>query len=246
MFISSFKNNTEFLAEPWGWPAKFQFNNYIYALKYGVGKYFINSIIITVASVLCTVFFSALCAYAISRFQFKGKNLVFVFILGGMMISPEVNLVSLFKLLQNIHLYNTRVGLIITYCVFEYSFTVLLFRSYMLSLPKAIEESALLDGCSVMQSFLHIVIPMCKPIISSGALFTTMHVWNEYMFATVFIESDSLRTIPVGLVTLQAALKTDYPVLISGLTLSAVVVIIAYFIFQKQFIRGLSQGSIKG
>lgn len=162
------------------------------------------------------------------------------------MISPEVSLVSLFKLLHSLKLYNTHMGLIITYCVFQFSFTVLLFRSYMLSLPRSVEESAMLDGCSVWKTFWYIVVPMCKPILASGALFATMHVWNEYMFATVFIESDSLKTIPVGLVTLQAALKTNYPVLISGLVISAAVVIIAFLVFQKQFIRGLSQGSIKG
>ncbi len=246
MLLSSVKDNTSFLTEPWSWPKTFRIGNYWYALKYGVGRYFLNSLLVTVVSVFLTVVFSALAAYAVSRFQFKGRNLVFLFILGGMMISPEVNLVSLFKLMQNLKLYNTHLGLIITYCVFQFSFTVLLFRSYMLSLPRAVEESALLDGCSVLKLFIHIIIPMCKPILASGALFATMHAWNEYMFATVLIESDSLKTIPVGLVTLQAALRTDYPVLISGLVISASVVVIAFLVFQKQFIRGLSQGSIKG
>ena len=193
-----------------------------------------------------TVFISALASYILSRFQFKGKNIIFLFILGGMMISPEVNLVSLFKILQTLELYDTYIGLIITYCVFQLSFTVLLMRSYMLSMSQEIEESAFLDGCSVFKVFLYIVVPICKPVIASGALFATMHAWNEYMFATVFIESDKLKTIPVGLVTLQSALKTDFPVLISGLVISAAVVIIAFFIFQKQFIRGLTQGSVKG
>ena len=246
MLVSSVKDNTSFLTEPWSWPKTFRIGNYWDALKYGVGRYFLNSLLVTVVSVFLTVVFSALAAYAVSRFQFKGRNLVFLFILGGMMISPEVNLVSLFKLMQNLKLYNTHLGLIITYCVFQFSFTVLLFRSYMLSLPRAVEESALLDGCSVLKLFIHIIIPMCKPILASGALFATMHAWNEYMFATVLIESDSLKTIPVGLVTLQAALRTDYPVLISGLVISASVVVIAFLVFQKQFIRGLSQGSIKG
>lgn len=245
MVVSSLKNNTEFLSKPWGLPSVLKWENYAYAMKYGVGRYFLNSLIVTAASVAGTVFFSALAAYALSRFQFKGRNAVFLFILGGMMISPEVNLVSLFKLLQDLKLYDSYLGLIITYCVFQFSFTVLLFRSYMLSLPKAVEESACMDGCSVIKSFLYIVLPMCKPVLASGALFATMHSWNEYMFATVFIESDRLKTIPVGLVTLQSALKTDYPVLISGLVISAAVVIAAFLIFQKQFIRGLSQGSLK-
>ncbi|MCI6017861.1 MAG: carbohydrate ABC transporter permease [Clostridiales bacterium] len=246
MLVSSFKSNTEFLADPWGLPSVWKIENYAYAIKYGVGRYFINSVIVTIGSVFLTVFISALASYILSRFQFKGKNIIFLFILGGMMISPEVNLVSLFKILQTLELYDTYIGLIITYCVFQLSFTVLLMRSYMLSMSQEIEESAFLDGCSVFKVFLYIVVPICKPVIASGALFATMHAWNEYMFATVFIESDKLKTIPVGLVTLQSALKTDFPVLISGLVISAAVVIIAFFIFQKQFIRGLTQGSVKG
>ncbi len=246
MIISSMKTNTEFLKDPWGLPSIWHWDNYAYAFKYGVGKYFMNSVIVTVVSVFVTVFFSALAAYVVSRFQFKGKNLVFLFIIGGMMISPEVNLVSLFKLLQTLHLYDTHAGLIISYSVFQLSFTVLLMRSYMLSMSQEVEESAFMDGCTSFKVFLYIVVPICRPVLASGALFATMHAWNEFMFATVFIESDDLRTIPTGLVTLQAALKTDYPVLISGLVISAGVVIIAFLIFQKQFIRGLAQGSVKG
>ncbi len=246
MLLSSLKNNTEFLSSPWALPSVFKWENYAYAIKYGVGQYFLNSVIVTAVSVFLTVFFSALASYVLSRFQFKGRNLVFLFILGGMMISPEVNLVSLFKLLQSLKLYNTHMGLILTYCVFQFSFTVLLMRSYMLSMSQEIEESAFLDGCTSFKVFTRIVMPICKPVIASGALFATMHVWNEYMFATVFIESDKLKTIPVGLVTLQSALKTDFPVLISGLVISAGVVILVFLVFQKQFVRGLTQGSVKG
>lgn len=246
LLVSSLKNNTEFLSDPWGLPEVLNFGNYIYAVKYGVGRYFLNSVLVTGCAVILTVFFSALASYVLARFRFKGRNLVFIFILGGMMISPEVNLVSLFKLLQSLRLYNTHAGLIITYSVFQFSFTVLLMRSYMLSMSESIEESAFLDGCSTFKVFLYIVVPVCRPVLASGALFALMNDWNEFMFATVFIESDKLKTIPVGLVTLQAALKTNYPVLISGLVISAGVGIAAFLIFQKQFIRGLTQGSVKG
>lgn len=220
MLISSVKNNTEFLSSPWSLPDKIHWENYAYAVKYGVGQYFFNSIIVTVGTV--------------------------IMIVAGMMISPEVNLVSLFKLMQKLKLYNTYLGLIISYSVFQFPFTVLLFRSYMLSLPKSVEEAAMLDGCSVIQMFTKIVLPMSKPILFSGALFATMHAWNEYMFATVFVESDKLKTVPVGLVSLQTALRTDYPVLIAGLTISAAVVVVVFLIFQKQFVRGLAQGGVKG
>lgn len=246
MILSSLKTNREFLTDPWGLPEVWQWENYVLAFRQGVGKFFFNSVLVTAVSVLLIVIISAMASYALSRFEFKWKGAIFIFIIGGMMISPEVNLVSLFKLMKITHLYNTHIGLIIVYCVFDLAFTVLLMRSYMLSLPKEIEESAFIDGCSIAQVFAKIVLPMCRPVLASAALLATMNCWNEYMFAAIFIESKELRTLPVGLASLQKALSTKYPILIAGLTMSAVVVIIAFLIFQKQFIRGLSQGSVKG
>ncbi len=209
-------------------------------------KFICNSLFYVFVIVVLDLFINSICGYALAKFEFKGKNLIFIMIVAGMMISPEVNLVSLFKLMQKLKLYNTYLGLIISYSVFQFPFTVLLFRSYMLSLPKSVEEAAMLDGCSVIQMFTKIVLPMSKPILFSGALFATMHAWNEYMFATVFVESDKLKTVPVGLVSLQTALRTDYPVLIAGLTISAAVVVVVFLVFQKQFVRGLAQGGVKG
>lgn len=115
MLISSVKNNTEFLSSPWSLPDKIHWENYAYAVKYGVGQYFFNSIIVTVGTVIMTVLCCSLASYVLSRFEFKGKNLIFIMIVAGMMISPEVNLVSLFKLMQKLKLYNTYLGLIISY-----------------------------------------------------------------------------------------------------------------------------------
>ena len=148
--------------------------------------------------------------------------------------------------MQSLHLYNSLVGLILLYVSFKIPFTVILIRSYMLTLPKEVEEAAYIDGCTAWGVFWKIALPVCRPILASAALLAGMDAWNEYMFAAVFIESNSLKTIPVGLVGLQDTLSTNYPVLIAGLTISASVMIILFLIFQRQFIRGLSQGSVKG
>lgn len=245
MLLSSLKTNTEFFSSVWGFPEELMFENYVYAFTNGVGQYFTNSLLYTAASVALSVFFSALAAYALSRFEFRGRNILFVAVMAGMMISPEVNLVSLYSLMQDLNLYDTRIGLILVYTVFRFPFTVVLMRSYMLSLPRSVEEAALLDGCNVMQVFLRIALPMSKPVLASGALFSAMYAWNEYMFATIFIESSELRTIPIGLQSLKTAMRTDYPVLIAGLVISASVTIIAFLCSQKYFIRGLAQGSVK-
>lgn len=246
MVSSSLKTNVEFYASPWSVPAKLMWENYVEAFKFGVGKYFLNSVLVTSVTIVLTVIIGAMASYILSRFQFRGKELVLYLFLGGLTISPEVNLVSLYKLMQSLHLYNSLVGLILLYVSFKIPFTVILIRSYMLTLPKEVEEAAYIDGCTAWGVFWKIALPVCRPILASAALLAGMDAWNEYMFAAVFIESNSLKTIPVGLVGLQDTLSTNYPVLIAGLTISASVMIILFLIFQRQFIRGLSQGSVKG
>lgn len=246
MILSSLKTDVEFYESPWAFPADPKWGNYMQAVRYGVGKYFLNSIMITAATIILTVLVSSFVAYILSRYSFRGKGLVILLVIGGMAISPEVNLVALYKIMRNLHLYDSRPGLVFLYSAFRLSFSILLIRSYMLGLPWAVEEAAYIDGCSAFGVFWHIVLPMSRPILASAALLTGMDAWNEYMFAVTFIEADGRKTIPVGLVSLESTLRTNQPVLISALVISSSVLIILFLLFQKQFIQGLTTGSVKG
>ena len=246
MILSSLKTDVEFYESPWAFPADPKWENYMQAVRYGVGKYFLNSIMITAATIILTVLVSSFVAYILSRYSFRGKGLVILLVIGGMAISPEVNLVALYKIMRNLHLYDSRPGLVFLYSAFRLSFSILLIRSYMLGLPRAVEEAAYIDGCSAFGVFWHIVLPMSRPILASAALLTGMDAWNEYMFAVTFIEADGRKTIPVGLVSLESTLRTNQPVLISALVISSSVLIILFLLFQKQFIQGLTTGSVKG
>lgn len=246
MFISGFKNTTDLFTNTWALPTKWNFGNYVQAWKSGVGRYFFNSVFVTCCTVVGTILISALAAFILSRFEFKGKKIIFILVIGGLMLSPEVSLISLYKLLQNLKIYNTYFALIIPYVAFRIPFTIFLLRSYFISLPKEVEESAYIDGCGSFGTFWHVVLPMSKPIIATASLLAAMAAWNEFMFALVFIESDKLRTIPVGLMNLRGAFSTDWAVLLAGLAISALPMIILFIVFQKQFVKGLTAGSVKG
>lgn len=246
MFVSGFKTTSELFNNTWALPAHWNFQNYIDAWNQGVGRYFLNSVIVTVSTVVLTIFISATAAFVMSRFEFRGKRLMLVFVVGGLMLSPEVSVISLFKLLQSLKIYNTYLALIIPYTAFRIPFTVFLLRSYFLSLPREVEESAYIDGCGTFRVFWSIVLPMSKPIIATASLLTAMSAWNEFMFGLVFIESDKLRTIPVGLMNLRGAFSTNWSVLLAGLSISALTMIIFFLLFQKNLVRGLTEGSVKG
>ncbi|MFS0865652.1 carbohydrate ABC transporter permease [Fredinandcohnia sp. 179-A 10B2 NHS] len=244
--LSGLKSNSDFFLNTWTLPKEWLWKNYKAAWDAGVGEYFFNSVLVTVISVLLILLIGAMAAYGLSRFQFKGQNLLLMLILSGLMLAPQVSLIPLYKLLQFLGLYNTYGALILPYVAFQLPFAIFLMRSYFLSIPRELEESAIIDGCNSWKVFWHIIIPMGKPIIASAALLTGMFVWNEFMFALVFIEDSSLRTIPVGLMNLRSQLNTNFGIQLAGLAISALPMIIAYIIFQKQFVRGITAGGVKG
>ncbi|AST91055.1 ABC transporter permease [Sutcliffiella cohnii] len=244
--LSGLKSNSDFFLNTWTLPKEWLWSNYKAAWDAGVGKYFFNSIFVTLVSVLLILLIGSMAAYGLSRFQFKGQNVLLILILSGLMLAPQVSLIPLYKLLQFLGLYNTYGALILPYVAFQLPFAIFLMRSYFLSIPRELEESAIIDGCNTWKVFWHIILPMGKPIIASAALLTGMFVWNEFMFALVFIEDSSLRTIPVGLMNLRSQLNTNFGVQLAGLAISALPMIIAYIIFQKQFVRGITAGGVKG
>ncbi|MDN3017899.1 carbohydrate ABC transporter permease [Paenibacillus sp. BSR1-1] len=244
--LSGLKSNSDFFLNTWSLPKEWLWSNYKAAWDAGIGKFFLNSVLVTLVSVMAVLLLGSMAAFGLSRFHFKGQNLVLVLILSGLMLAPQVSLIPLFKLLQGLGLYNTYWALILPYVAFQLPFAIFLMRSYFLSIPRELEESAIIDGCNSWKVYWHIIIPMGKPIIASCALLAGMNVWNEFMFALVFVEDSALRTIPVGLMNLRSQLNTNFGIQLAGLAISALPMIIAYILFQKQFVRGLSAGSVKG
>ncbi|MFC7393969.1 carbohydrate ABC transporter permease [Scopulibacillus cellulosilyticus] len=246
MVMNSFRSSKEILGDSWGFPKEFLIQNYVDAWQSGIAGYFLNSVIVTVATCVLTVLISAMGAYAFSRFQFKGKNILLIFCLGGLMLSPQVSLIPLYKLMQALHIYNTYWAMILPYVAYRIPFTLLLIRAYFLSIPKELEESASLDGCSNLQIFTKIFLPLSKPVLMTATVMTGYFAWNEFMFAIVFVDNDKLRTIPAGLMQFRDALQTNWGVLLAGLTISALPIVILFLFAQKYFIRGMASGSIKG
>jgi raffinose/stachyose/melibiose transport system permease protein len=244
--LSGLKSNSDFFLNTWTLPKEWLWGNYKAAWDAGIGQFFLNSVFVTVVSVVVVLLVGSMAAYGLSRFQFKGQNILLVLILSGLMLAPQVSLIPLYKILQALGVYNTYWALILPYVAFQLPFAIFLMRSYFLSIPKELEESAIIDGCNSWKVYMHIIVPMGKPIIASCALLTGMNVWNEFMFALVFVEDSSLRTIPVGLMNLRSQLNTNFGIQLAGLAISALPMIIAYILFQKQFVRGLSAGSVKG
>jgi raffinose/stachyose/melibiose transport system permease protein len=242
MVLSGFKTNQEVFGDPFGLPGALRWENYQTAWDQGVFKYFGNSVIVTAVSVVTTTLVSAWAAYGLTRLDLPLNQGVMLVILGGLMLAPTVALVPLFRLLQDLGLFNTYWALIILYTAFRVPFTTFLIRAYMIDLPMELDEAAKIDGASTQKIFWRIILPLCRPILVSAALLQALFAWNEFVFALAFISDDSLKTLPVGLLSMQSRLTTDWPVVFAALSMAAAPMIVLFLIGQRQFLRGLTEG----
>ena len=155
MVLSGFKSDADIFSSPWSLPESWKISNYIYVWTTYIQKSVLNSLFFTVVGTFFVVLISGMAAYAIIRFRFKHKYLVFMFVLSGMMLAPQCSLIPIYKMLSTIGLYNTRIGMLIPYIAYRVPFSFFLMWSFMLNLPVEVEEAAIIDGCSIL-SLIHI------------------------------------------------------------------------------------------
>ncbi|ESZ34651.1 carbohydrate ABC transporter permease [Mesorhizobium sp. L2C067A000] len=242
MALSGFKDNAQIFGDPFALPTHWSWNNYMQAWNQGVRGYVTVSVLVTVASAICTVLISAWTAFGLTRTKMPAKPLVIAIVLGGLMLSPTVAIIPLVKMLQALGLYNTYWALIILYTAFRVPFTTFLIRAYMLDLPEDIDEAATMDGASEGQIFWRITLPLCRPIIISCVILHVLFAWNEYLFAMIFTSGSDVQTLPVGLTSIMATHGTNYAVVFAAMTISALPIVIVFFGAQRYFIRGLAEG----
>jgi raffinose/stachyose/melibiose transport system permease protein len=246
IIMNSLKTSTELFINSFALPEKPLFQNYIDAWNMGFSKFFFNSILVTASSVAVTVLLSAFCAYALARLDIKFKNLILYLIIGGLLLSPHSALISLYKIFDALNIYNTYFAMIVPYIAFRIPFAVFLMYGYFKDFPGDLEDAARIDGCSTLKIFMRIVMPISKPIIVATTIVSSIFTWNEFIFALVFIESEELVTIPVGLSRFRDALQTNWTGMMAGIVLASLPMIIAFLFMSKSFIRGLTAGSVKG
>lgn len=245
MTLNSLKSSYEIFGNAWGFPEEWNWGNFATAWNFGIQQYLISSAIVTVTSVVLVVFLSALSAYALVALKFRFKPLFYMAILGGSILPPEVSLFPLFKTLNTLGIYNTYWALILPYIAFGLPFTTFLIRAYMVKIPYELSEAAIMDGANPFWIFWHVYLPLSRPILASAALIEGMRVWNEFIFALTFVESESVKTITIGVMGFANALRADWAVLMAGLVISVLPVLLAFLILQRQFIGGLTQGAVK-
>ncbi len=246
VLMNSLKGKMPFLQSSVSIPSEWMFENYVTAWNKGIATYYVNSIFVAVVTIFLVLLFSSMAAYGLTRFKFRGRNALFMLILGGLMMSPQVVLVPLYKLMNSLGLYDTLWSLILAYTAFGLPFSVFLLRSYFISFPRELEEAAYIDGYGTFGLFFRIVLPISRPVLGAAAIVRMLNVWNEFTFALVLLNSQRNMTIPIGLENFRGQHTTEVTIMLAGVVLGAIPMVFVYLVSQKQFIRGLTAGATKG
>ena len=228
-------------------PKVIEFSNFSKAWIDGnFGVYFLNSVFYTVTVVTGIIIISSLAAYAFSRLRFPGKNIFFYMFILAMMIPLPGSFVPLVVLMNKLHLVNTRIGYILCMINVGLAVSILLMKTFFDKMPSDLEDAARIDGCGPLGIWWHIALPLARPAIAVVIIFNSLSVWNEFILANLLLTDDSLMTLQTGLYKFQGPNLADYPVLMAGLTISAIPIIVIYLFMQKHTVKGLSTGDFIG
>ena len=247
LVLASFKTNQELYMNPWGFPASFGLKNYQDAIVFGgVIKYFGNSVLIAVVAVIITAILSTMVSYAITRMDWKFSKLVYSIFLAGMLIPIYGLIIPMFSIFKRLGLLNTYASVIIPQIALGFPMSIFIICGFMKSVPRELEEAAVIDGCSVFQCFSKIIIPVSRSSIVTVMVVQFITVWNDLLLPRIFLTSQAKMTLPVGLTAFKAQYSTNYVGMIAAVILTIIPSIIVYVVLHKQIMEGMVAGAVKG
>ena len=247
MIGSSLKTQSTIFSDMSLVPKTMHWENYYHAWREGgFARYFLNSIFYTSSVVFGIIIVASMAAYAISRFKFPGKNLIFYAFMAAMMIPIPGSFVPLYVLLNKLHLRNTQLGYILCMINVGLSTSIFLLKTFFDKMPRELEDAARIDGCSKLGIWWNVALPLAKPVLAVVVVFNALNVWNEYILALIIFDSRNLMPLQTALMTFQGEFITQYPLLMAGLTITAFPIIIVYVLMQKYIVKGVTQGAVVG
>lgn len=251
VFLTSLKTNQELYAIKtiFGLPAVPQWINYVNAwTRSRMDQFFLNSVVISIASVMLINVVSAMAAYILGRFKFVLAKPILVGFMLGMAIPIQMNLVPWYLMFVNLGLQDTRIGLILLYTAVSLPFSIFVLTGFFRTLPKELEEAAVLDGASEYGVFWHVMLPLSMPGLITVTIFNFLGIWNEYMKALFLLSSPDKFTVPLGLYNLKVTQQyaADWTGLFAGLVIVMIPTIIMFVVLQGRITRGLTVGALKG
>lgn len=244
--LSSVKTKVEIFSHPFGLPASVKLSNYVEAwTKANMGRYFMNSLLQSMATVLVLAVVASMAAFLLSRFRFRFNGLLLLFFMVGMMVPMHTVLVPVAYLIGALNLKNNIPALVLIYVAFNLPFSIVVISNFMKSVPPALEEAALIDGANYFQIYSKVMMPMVVPAISTVSIFNFLGAWNNILFPLLFINNKNLKPIALGLLNFNGERGSDYGPLMAAIVITVALPFALYLLFQEKVEGGLAAGAVK-
>ncbi len=246
MVLSSFKTNRAIFRTPFALPTEFDLSRWVEAWEVGnLGRYALNSAIVTGVSVTLILVIGSAAAFAFSRYRFKGRRLAMGLFALGLLLPLQAYFIAQSKLFTQLAITDTLPALIIPYTAMGLPLAVYLLKVYLDALPDELFEAARIDGAGDVRVFRELALPLLRPGLATVAIFSALACWNEFLLALLYIQNDDLKTIPTGLLAFSSRYVTDYSLLFSALSIITIPMIVIYIAFNRHIVEGITAGSVK-
>jgi len=246
MVTSSLKTTREIFQNPFGFPKDLQLNNYKAVwIDRGFGRYFLNSFIVTAVAMIFVIIFGSMASFGVSRYKYRLRTWIYMLFLSGIMLPLKAAIIPLFILIKRLNLMDTHLSIILIFIAMGLPSTVFILSGFMKTIPMELEYAARIDGCNDWMIYRRIVMPITQSAIALVTIYNAVPIWNDFFFPLVFIQTNKLKTVPLGLTGFFGQYSTNWSLLFTGLSIAILPMLFLYIFMSKYFIRGMTAGAIK-
>lgn len=244
--IMSLRTTSEISADPYALPEYVHWEKYAAAWTTShYGTYFWNSTAVVVAAVAILTIVGSMAAHCLARYRFRGNRLIYFLIFSAIIFPPQVTIISLFQVLVEYGLFNTRTGLTLVYVSIQLPLTMYILEGFFAQIPQDLFDAAKIDGCSDLNIFWQLTLPVGLPAIATTVILNFINLWNEFLFAVVLITDEEKRTLPLGIQRFMGDQMQDIGMISTGLMIAIIPVIVIYVLFSEKLIQGMTAGAVK-
>ncbi len=242
----SLRTTSEIFANPYALPVTLHFEKFEQAwVNSNYGTYFWNSLIVVVSAVAILTVVGAMAAHCLARYRFRGSRAVRFIILSGMVLPPQLLILSLFQIMVDFGLYNTLQGLIIVYVATQLAMTVYILEGFFAQIPQDLFDAARMDGYADLEIFWRITLPVGLPAVVTTVILNGIILWNEFLYAVVLLTEDSMRTLPLGIMHFMGGHQLDVGMVATGLMIAIAPIILLYALFSEALVKGMTAGAVR-
>jgi len=247
VFFGAFKTPGELANNPYSIPKEPVFNNFHEAFIRGnMLVYFKNTIFVSTVSLAILIALSTIASYAVTRPGFKLGNKLYMYFVFGIIIPAQSIMIPTYYMMSKLRLVNNIWSLVIVYVSSCMAMSVFILSGFFRTIPSELDDAAFIDGCSEFQAFIKVILPLCKPAVTTVLILNLLFIWNDFYNPLLFIRSEEIKTIVLGLSKYMGRYLTNYPIMFAAVVMASVPVIVIFIVLQKQFVSGITAGSVKG